>query len=100
VMVLRHFRDRYLLTNGPGTLFVKCYYRYSPPVADFISRHEWLRSLTRWILSPVVYGIKYSISALMLLLGLAGSVYFVSKRRSLSAACRVPMPSPCNRSTR
>ncbi len=101
VMVLRHFRDHYLLTNGPGTLFVKCYYRYSPPFADFISRHEWLRTLTRWLLSPMVYGIKYSLSALMLLLGLAGSAYtFRVRRRAEAAACRIPMPEPCGRSAR
>ena len=59
VYVLRNFRDRYLLTNDMGKAFVDFYYRYSPPVAAFIGRHETLRAATRWALSPVVYCIEY-----------------------------------------
>jgi hypothetical protein len=33
-MVLRKFRDRYLLTNAPGKAFVRFYYKHSPPIAD------------------------------------------------------------------
>lgn len=54
VMALRHFRDRYLLTNYPGRLFVKTYYLLSPPLADFISRHESLRTIARTALIPLV----------------------------------------------
>lgn len=54
VMALRNFRDRYLLTNLPGRLFVRMYYGVSPPVADFIARHESLRSLVRIGLTPLV----------------------------------------------
>jgi len=59
VMVLRHFRDEYLLTNRVGKAFVNFYYTYSPPVANYIARHEGLRTATRIALSPVVYGVKY-----------------------------------------
>lgn len=59
VMVLREFRDGYLLTNGPGRAFVSFYYSVSPPVADFIREHEELRTAARFALTPVVYGIKY-----------------------------------------
>jgi YVTN family beta-propeller protein len=59
VKVLRTFRDRYLLTTGSGRAFVEVYYRYSPPVAAFISRHETLRSAVRLLLTPLVYGIEY-----------------------------------------
>lgn len=55
VLTLRAFRDTYLLTNRPGRAFVKLYYRYSPPGAEFISRHPLLRAITRVILTPLVY---------------------------------------------
>jgi hypothetical protein len=59
VLTLREFRDRYLLTNGPGQAFVDWYYRVSPPAAAFIAEHESLKAAVRWGLTPVVYGIKY-----------------------------------------
>ncbi len=58
VMVLREFRDKYLLTNPPGRIFVALYYKVSPPIAKFISKHEALRSITRILLTPVVFGIE------------------------------------------
>jgi hypothetical protein len=54
VMTLRQFRDSYLLTNKLGTKFVETYYRYSPPMADYIVEHDNLRSLARFGLAPVV----------------------------------------------
>jgi hypothetical protein len=54
VVVLRDFRDGFLLTNAVGKLFVGLYYAYSPPVADFIANHDTLRALVRWSLLPVV----------------------------------------------
>ncbi|MGA8179615.1 MAG: fibronectin type III domain-containing protein, partial [Desulfobacterales bacterium] len=54
VRILRKFRDLFLLTNGPGKMFVKYYYRYSPPAAHFISRHAVLRALACILLLPLV----------------------------------------------
>jgi len=70
VMVLRKFRDRYLLTNSPGRAFVAFYYRHSPPIADSIRGHVGARMVTRWALTPLVYGLDYPhMSLLALILG-------------------------------
>ncbi|MCG3111529.1 MAG: PA14 domain-containing protein [Candidatus Manganitrophus sp. SB1] len=59
VKVLRDFRDRYLLTNLPGRLFVEAYYRASPPIADVIRKHDSLRTVVRWTLTPLVLLVAY-----------------------------------------
>jgi len=97
VKVLRKFRDRWLIPdlrfrifdltievpNVIGRKFVRLYYRYSPPVAYYIRKHEGLRVVTMWALTPLVYGIKYpgaAIAAGMIL------VVLVIIRRMSSAA--------------
>lgn len=68
VMVLRQFRDKWLLPHRPGRIFVNWYYKHSPPVARLIANHAELRALTRTALSPLVYVIKYPLVALGLIL--------------------------------
>ncbi|MFZ3208658.1 MAG: MXAN_6640 family putative metalloprotease [Geobacteraceae bacterium] len=68
VMVLRAFRDNYLMTNVPGRAFVALYYRLSPPLADFIARREWLRTGCRVALTPVVLAVENKGIALFLIL--------------------------------
>jgi hypothetical protein len=68
VALLRDFRDRYLLTNRPGQVFVDWYYAVSPPVAAFIAGHESLRTAVRFGLTPVVYAVKYPAAALAVVL--------------------------------
>jgi subtilisin family serine protease len=59
VMTLRQFRDAYLLTNATGRKFVAFYYRYSPPIADYIGKNEGLRALTRLFLTFIVVVMEY-----------------------------------------
>ncbi len=54
VKILRDFRDRFLIENNIGKVFVKFYYTYSPPIADFIAEHDSLRAMVRISLLPVV----------------------------------------------
>ncbi len=54
VVILREFRDRYLMTHPPGRALVSLYYAWSPMVAGFICRHESLKTLTRITLYPAV----------------------------------------------
>ncbi|GAB4431695.1 MAG: hypothetical protein OHK0040_01190 [bacterium] len=73
VAVLREFRDkvllgtltvhffgkRFVIENYFGKFFVKRYYKYSPAIASFIAKSELLKFITRVILTPFVFFIKY-----------------------------------------
>ena len=54
VRYLRAFRDEYLQTNDAGRWFVTQYYKYSPPLADYLRQHDDLRAVVRTALSPLV----------------------------------------------
>ena len=54
IRYLRAFRDHYLLPNRIGHRFVELYYRYSPPIADYISQRHQLRRFVRVALMPLV----------------------------------------------
>lgn len=51
---LRAFRDNYLITNGPGREFVRLYYKYSPPAAEYIKDKPMLRMIVRISLLPLI----------------------------------------------
>jgi hypothetical protein len=76
-----------MLNNFIGRAFVRVYYIYSPPLADFISKHPNLRLITRVSLLPIVgvswvalrVGPAYSL-ALILLLG-SGLIALANIRR-------------------
>ena len=71
VRTLRAFRDAVLMRSPQGRAFVSFYYRWSPPVAQYIGRHESLRTATRAALAPVVFAIERPAAAGMLLSGFA-----------------------------
>jgi hypothetical protein len=78
VMVLRHFRDDVLLHSELGTAFVKFYYQYSPPIADFIAQHAALRILMRFALTPLIFAVKYPLGAALLFAIVC--VWFIRRR--------------------
>jgi hypothetical protein len=88
VRLLCQFRDRFLLTNGPGKIFVKYYYKYSPPAANIISKNDVLRAVVcifllplegfSWMLLKVGPGFTLLIT---LLIGI-GLIYFVRWKKN------------------
>lgn len=74
VKVLRAFRDRFLLPYSLGRAFVRAYYQYSPPLANYIARHQVARAIVRVALLPVVgmgYVALYLTPLQIILLGMA-----------------------------
>lgn len=51
VIALRRFRDETLGQSAPGRLFIALYYRFSPPVAAFLSRQRTLSAFVRLFLN-------------------------------------------------
>ena len=54
VRILSEFRDKYLLANPLGQVLIQMYYKFSPPIADYIKDNESLKKVVREILEPVV----------------------------------------------
>lgn len=88
IIILREFRDRFLLTNDWGRKIVNLYYRHSPTLARFISQSEKLRSATRILIYPAVglsyVLVRYPLSlfiSLIILCGLLFKKFFTIKRK-------------------
>jgi hypothetical protein len=61
INILRGFRDVVLLASGPGTELVSLYYEISPPIAEVISRHDFLRTAVRaGFIDPIVAILNWS----------------------------------------
>ncbi|NEW61756.1 hypothetical protein GSY74_10705, partial [Sulfurovum sp. bin170] len=59
VIALKEFRDQKLLTNLLGERFVQFYYRNSPPIANFLSRHKFLSEVVRvGFVEPLVWVVQ------------------------------------------
>jgi hypothetical protein len=84
VVLLQKFRDRILLTNEPGRLFVEFYYRVSPPIADFIGQDDSLRRAVRLSLMPLILSIQHRLGVytgvLVLLMGMTFILFFEQRR--------------------
>jgi hypothetical protein len=50
---LRKIRDTFLLKSKLGKKLVSLYYKYSPPLANFMDRHDFLREFVRGALVPL-----------------------------------------------
>jgi hypothetical protein len=87
VQLLRRFRDLYLMPNSIGRAFVRAYYRYSPPMADFIAKHDVLRTMVRWSLVPLIAVswmlLHFGITLTLLLIALLFSAMVISYRKIL-----------------
>ncbi len=59
VVVLKKFRDEYLMSNRAGRAFVRFYYRYGPTLADYLRIHEGARAAVRLGLKPLVWLAKF-----------------------------------------
>ncbi|MFC2169560.1 CFI-box-CTERM domain-containing protein [Acidobacteriota bacterium] len=89
VKILRKFRDEYLMPHKPGRMFVNFYYKHSPPLAEFLTKHKILKSTVRLCLVPLVsgcysvflFGLTMTVVALsMILFSLAFTVWFYRRR--------------------
>lgn len=67
VVVLREFRDQVLMQYSLGRRAVELYYAYSPPIADRIAQSPSLKLITRVLLTPLVYAVKYPLPAMVIL---------------------------------
>ena len=80
VVLLRQFRDQFLLTNPIGQLFVETYYNNSPPIAQFIAGNTILKFVTRVLLLPFV-AIVYLLFHPVLLVGVLAALAFLLVQR-------------------
>lgn len=93
VNTFREFRNKYLLTNVFGTHFVKAYYQFGPPVAEFIAQSEGLRMVSRGLLWPLLFVVQLIlrfgfVSAFFGLMGCLGAIvlgrkHLVNKKEAL-----------------
>jgi hypothetical protein len=92
VMILKDFRDTYLIPCALGRTFVRIYYKYSPQLAQFISRHDMLKAVVRISILPLV-GISYAALHLGPVVTLTMSVVLLMTPIFLVSFCRRKAPA-------
>jgi|ETNmetMinimDraft_11_1059920.scaffolds.fasta_scaffold93608_2 hypothetical protein len=61
INILRDFRDKKLRNSFIGNVFINFYYKTSPPIANIISKNEFLKKVVRTVLKPIIRIIKKKI---------------------------------------
>ncbi|MFX0135863.1 MAG: CFI-box-CTERM domain-containing protein, partial [Candidatus Hodarchaeota archaeon] len=81
---LQDFRDKYIMSHKFGRKLVNLYYKYSPFVADLITKHRLLKPVIRVHLLPVIV-FSYSmvhygpiVTAAILVMMFAIPIFFIS----------------------
>ena len=90
VKALRAFRDTYLIPYALGRIFVRIYYKYSPPLAKFIAKHKILKISVRIGLLPIIgfsylmlhFGLVITLTTLVILLGTPVLLVLLYRSRS------------------
>ncbi len=83
VRILREFRDRFLLTNKLGKVFVRWYYSHSPRYAEIISQSNILKFFVRLLIIPFVIFAYLCIKGLLLPLILICLSSIILKKKTL-----------------
>ncbi|MBI4846007.1 MAG: fibronectin type III domain-containing protein [Candidatus Omnitrophica bacterium] len=55
VKIFKKIRDEYLLNSKSGRAFIGLYYGCSVPIADYISKRNWLRKIVCILLEPIIF---------------------------------------------
>ncbi|MDM8567570.1 hypothetical protein QUF74_18225 [Candidatus Halobeggiatoa sp. HSG11] len=59
VLILKEFRDNIFMSSNFGQKFIKFYYHISPTMADFLSKHSFLKRIIRYVFfEPLLFFIK------------------------------------------
>ncbi len=65
---VRSFRDRYLMNNAFGRWIATRYYRLSPGAVKLVQSNQSLVTLSRWLVTPVIYLVTHVKAFLIVLL--------------------------------
>ncbi|WP_413289954.1 CFI-box-CTERM domain-containing protein [Bdellovibrio sp. HCB337] len=84
VQTFRQFRNEFMLTNSFGKSLVKAYYKFGPEAAEWISHSEFLRTLSVWMLWPILMFVKLSLAFGLLPAALMSLAIALLLKRSFS----------------